>query len=70
MEYVVGSLKFKTQEGLVRALVRNGAHSASFAGDRELKVQWPAGAVEYRCSEDGVFEEQLRWDFYADRRVA
>lgn len=68
--YAVGSLKFKTQAGLIRALEREGAKDARFTDWHTLVVEWPVGEVTYKADAEGRFEEQLRWDFYADRRVA
>ena len=65
MEYQVGSLKFKTQAGLIRALKRNGASDAWFTTDEGgIIVLWPEAngeTVQYR-HKLGVFEDQLAWD--------
>jgi hypothetical protein len=69
MPYRVGNLTFKTGAGLIRALERNGALDARISGST-LTVRWPGGAEVYTHDKDGRFGDQLRWDFYADRRVA
>jgi hypothetical protein len=72
--FAVGKLKFKTTATLIRALMRQGAVAVEYReGRREegmLLVEWPAGTVEYLHDANGVFEEQLRWDFYLGRKIA
>jgi hypothetical protein len=67
--YAVGKLKFKSTAPLIRALMRQGAVEVEYR-EGMLLVKWPAGTVEYLHDANGVFEEQLRWDFYLGRRIA
>lgn len=68
--YKVGALTFKTQEGLKRALLREGAKAVEFKNTHTLGVRWDAGVEEYVFDRDGNAPLQLRYDFYPDRRVA
>lgn len=55
--------KFKTREGLERAVREAGATEVSFSHDNlALCVCWPDGLKSYAIDNDGNLDPQLAWD--------
>jgi len=59
---------YSTPARLASAIMRSGAKAASVdEAKRLVRVEWPAGIVEYRYDRAGNVDPQLAWDMDPER---